>query len=77
MVRVLLSPVCAGLRVVLVVPHGNSREKNAVLRALGAELVEYGRDFQDAYEHAAELAETQNPHFVKSFDPSLVLGLQV
>ena len=37
----------ADLRTVLVVPHGNSREKNAAMRALGAELVEHGSDFQE------------------------------
>lgn len=65
----------AGLRVVLVVPRGNSKEKNAAMRALGAELIEYGEDFQDAYEHAADLAERRELHFVKSFDSSLVLGV--
>lgn len=65
----------AGLRAVLVVPHGNSREKNAAMRALGAELVEYGNDFQAAYEHAAGLAQAQSLHFVKSFDEALVAGV--
>jgi threonine dehydratase len=65
----------AGLRAVLVVPHGNSREKNASMRALGAELVEHGADFQAAYEHAAALAQAQHLHFVKSFDESLVAGV--
>src|ERR1051325_1876246 len=36
----------AGLKAVIVVPHGNSREKNAAMKALGAELVEHGHDFQ-------------------------------
>jgi threonine dehydratase len=36
----------------VVVPHGNSREKNAAMRALGAELIEHGEDFQAAREHA-------------------------
>lgn len=67
--------VRAGLQVVLVVPHRNSNEKNAAMRALGAELIEHGRDFQDAYEHAAELAEARKLHFVRSFDRSLVLGV--
>jgi threonine dehydratase len=38
----------AGLRTVIVVPHGNSREQNAAMRGLGAELIEFGHDFQDA-----------------------------
>src|SRR5579864_3763983 len=65
----------AGLRAVIVVPHGNSREKNAAMRALGAELVEHGRDFQEAHEYAARLAETERLHFVRSFDRGLVAGV--
>src|SRR2546425_5694099 len=57
----------AGLRSVIVVPHGNSREKNASMRALGAELIEHGGDFQEAYEHAAGLAAEQKLHLVRSF----------
>src|SRR5215468_5608461 len=42
----------AGLAAVIVVPHGNSAEKNAAMRALGAELIEHGHDFQATYEYA-------------------------
>lgn len=65
----------AGLRSVIVVPHGNSREKNAAMRALGAELIECGSDFQEAYEHAARLAQAERLHFVPSFDAALVAGV--
>ncbi|HEY1240675.1 MAG TPA: threonine dehydratase [Bryobacteraceae bacterium] len=65
----------AGLRAVVVVPHGNSREKNAAMRGLGAELIEYGRDFQEAYEHSTGLAESQRLHMVQSFAPALVTGV--
>jgi threonine dehydratase len=65
----------AGLRSLIVVPHGNSREKNAAMRALGAELMEHGEDFQEAYEHAACLAEARELHMVRSFDESLVCGV--
>jgi threonine dehydratase len=65
----------AGLRAVIVVPHGNSCEKNAAMRALGAELVEHGNDFQEAHEYAAGLAETQALHFVRSFDAALLSGV--
>jgi threonine dehydratase len=65
----------AGLGSVLVVPHGNGREKNAAMRALGAELVEHGSDFQEAYEHAVVLAETKRLHMVRSFDEALVRGV--
>jgi threonine dehydratase len=64
-----------GLTATIVVPHGNSREKNAAMRALGAELVEHGSDFQAAAEHAAELADTRRLHFVRSFDERLVAGV--
>ena len=65
----------AGLRSVIVVPHGNSREKNAAMRALGAELIECGSDFQEAYEHAARLAQAERLHLVPSFDVALVAGV--
>ena len=64
-----------GMHAVIVVPHGNSSEKNAAMRALGAELIEHGRDFQDAFEHAAALALRERLHFVPSFDEALVRGV--
>jgi threonine dehydratase len=65
----------AGLRAVIVVPHGNSREKNAAMRALGAELVENGADFQEAFEFAAGIPQAQRMHFVPSFDSALISGV--
>jgi threonine dehydratase len=65
----------AGLRAVIVIPHANSPEKNAAMRSLGGELVECGHDFQEAYEHAALLAQSQELHFVRSFHPALVSGV--
>ena len=65
----------AGLRSVIVVPHGNSREKNLAMGALGAELIECGSDFQEAFEHAARLAEAERLHFVPSFEAALVAGV--
>ncbi len=59
----------------IVVPHGNSREKNAAMRALGAELVEHGDDFQQSREHAAWLAGERGLHFVPSYHADLVLGV--
>lgn len=64
-----------GLRALVVVPHGNSTEKNAAMRALGAELIEFGRDFQDAYEHAVGLAKAQDLLFVPTFADALVRGV--
>ncbi|HWI26184.1 MAG TPA: threonine dehydratase [Stellaceae bacterium] len=64
-----------GLAATIVVPHGNSREKNAAMRAFGADLVETGHDFQAAYEHAGALAAERRLHFVRSFDRRLVAGV--
>jgi threonine dehydratase len=64
-----------GLRATIVVPHGNSVEKNAAMRALGAELIEHGHDFQAAREHAALLATRRQLHFVPSFHRDLVRGV--
>jgi threonine dehydratase len=65
----------AGMRAVIVVPHGNSSEKNAAMCALGAELIEHGHDFQAALEYAAALAARESLHFVPSFDEALVRGV--
>lgn len=65
----------AGLPLVIVVPEGNSREKNAAMRALGAELVEHGVDFDVAREEAARLAEARGYAMVPSFHPELVRGV--
>ena len=64
-----------GLPATIVVPHGNSREKNAAMRALGAELIESGDDFQAAFEHAAHVASERSHHFVPSFEELLVCGV--
>ncbi|MCZ2439250.1 MAG: threonine dehydratase [Burkholderiales bacterium] len=64
-----------GMRAVVVVPHGNSVEKNAAMRAWGATLVEHGEDFQAAREHAAALAQAQGLTVVPSFHPLLVQGV--
>jgi threonine dehydratase len=64
-----------GLRAVVVVPHGNSREKNAAMRALGVELIERGHDFQSAAEAADAIAEERGWHRMPSFHPILVAGV--
>ena len=56
-------------------PHGNSEEKNAAMRALGVDLIEHGHDFQASYEHAEELAAERKLFRVPSFDPLLVKGV--
>jgi threonine dehydratase len=64
-----------GLPSTILVPHGNSTEKNAAMRAFGAELIEHGRDFDEAKDEAHRLASIRNLHFVPSFDPLLVRGV--
>jgi threonine dehydratase len=64
-----------GLSATVVVPHGNSREKNAAMRGLGADVIETGHDFQAAAEQALRLAEEQGLHRVPSFHPALVSGV--
>ncbi|QCI65332.1 threonine dehydratase [Phreatobacter stygius] len=65
----------AGLPLAVVVPHGNSVEKNAAMRAFGAELIEHGRDFDEARERAAAIAAERGFEFVPSFHRDLVMGV--
>jgi threonine dehydratase len=65
----------AGLKAAIVVPHGNNPEKNAAMMALGAELIEYGADFQEAYEYTETLAAERSLHMIRAFHPWLVLGV--
>jgi threonine dehydratase len=64
-----------GCRCVVLVPKGNSSEKNAAMRALGVELIEHGDDFQEAREQAARIAVEERLHFVPSFHRDLVRGV--
>lgn len=64
-----------GLSATVIVPQGNSIEKNAAMRALGVELIEYGEDFQASSEHAAILAKRDGLHRVPSYHPELVRGV--
>jgi threonine dehydratase len=63
-----------GLKPTIVVPHGNSREKNRAMQSQGAELIEHSDDFQAALEYATELAKTRGLHMIPSFHPLLVHG---
>jgi threonine dehydratase len=64
-----------GIPATIVVPHGNSFEKNAAMRALGVELIEHGDDFQSAREFAGTIARERSLHMVPSFHPRLVAGV--
>jgi threonine dehydratase len=64
-----------GVSCTIVVPHGNSAEKNAAMRSLGVTLVEHGNDFQAAREHAMALAAQRGAHMVPSFHTDLLRGV--
>jgi threonine dehydratase len=64
-----------GVRTVIVAPQGNSVEKNAAMRAWGAELVEHGADFDEAREYAAALAERDGLALIGPFREELVAGV--
>ena len=59
----------------VVIPRGNSPEKNAAMRAQGAELIEFGDDFQEAKEQARRLADQHGWHFVPSYHRDIVKGV--
>lgn len=64
-----------GLHVVIVVPEGNSVEKNRAMEALGAEVIVYGADFQASCDHAITMADERGWHRVPSYHPLLVTGV--
>src|ERR1700685_748302 len=59
----------------IVVRRGNSTEKNAAMRAQGANLIEFGSDYQESREHAKKLAEQHGWHFVPSYHRDIVKGV--
>ena len=63
-----------GVRCVIVVPNGNSVEKNRAMKAQGAELIEHGEDFQESLEFARRLAKDRGLVMVDSFHERLVMG---
>lgn len=65
----------AGLRAVIYVPKGNSPEKNAAMRAFGADLREHGTDFDTAKDEAMRMAPIEGLHPVPPFHPELVRGV--
>jgi threonine dehydratase len=65
-----------GVRAVIVVPHGNNPEKNAAIRSYGAELVEHGKDFDDAREYVEEIVAVEGLRYIHSAnDPLLIAGV--
>lgn len=64
-----------GVACTIVVPRGNSLEKNAAMRALGVTLIEHGEDFQESREFAMRLATERGAHMVPSFHADLLSGV--
>ena len=64
-----------GVAVTIVVPYGNSTEKNAAMRAFGAELIEHGGDFDQAKQAAIQIAAERGLEYAPSFDRDLVVGV--
>jgi threonine dehydratase len=65
----------AGIAVTIVVPEGNSPDKNAAMRGFGAELIVHGHDYQAAREHASALSAERGLETVPPYHPDLVLGV--
>jgi len=59
----------------IIVPQGNSAEKNAAMRAQGANLLEFGSDYQESKEHAQKLANENGWHFVPPYHRDIVKGV--
>lgn len=69
------SAVAAGLTAKVYVPRGNSVEKNAAMRAFGAELIEFGDDFDEARGEAIRVAEAEGLFLVPPFNDAIVRGV--
>lgn len=64
-----------GTKATLVVPHGNNPEKNAGMKALGATVVEHGKDFDEAREHVTTLVAQHGYRFLHPANESLIAGV--
>jgi threonine dehydratase len=65
----------AGMPATIYVPHGNSPDQNASMVALGANVREFGKDFDEAKHEAHRVAEAERLHFIPSFHRDLVVGV--
>src|SRR5262249_441759 len=65
----------AGMSATIYVPHGNSADQNAAMRAFGASVVQFGRDFDEALAECHRVAREQDLHFILPFNRELVKGV--
>lgn len=70
-----LAATTAGLQAKIVVPRGNSMEKNAAMRAFGGIVIESGEDFDAARVEAGRLSEEEDLFIVPTFHTELVRGV--
>jgi threonine dehydratase len=64
-----------GIPSLIVVPEGNSPEKNAAMAAFGGELVQAGKDFDESRAIAVSLESQHGYHYVPSFHRDIVVGV--
>ena len=72
---VALAASLAGIPATILVPFGNNPEKNAAMKVFGADLIEHGDDFQEAYEHADGLAAEKGLRAIPPYHPWLIEGV--
>ena len=65
----------AGIPATIYVPHGNAADQNAAMRALGASVIEFGKDFDEARTECARVAEGRQLHCIPPFHRHLVTGV--
>src|SRR5215467_13614821 len=65
----------AGIPATIYVPHGNSTDQNAAMRAFGAAVIEFGKDFDEALAECHRVAREQDLHFISPFNPDLAKGV--
>ncbi len=70
-----MSAKSAGVKAKIIVPHGNSVEKNVSMRAFGAEVIEFGSDFDDARLEATRIAKEENLFLVPPFHREMLRGI--
>lgn len=64
-----------GIKALVIVPYGNNPDKNRAMKGYGAELVEYGDDFNEAFDYAQNLARERGLHMFPSIHPYLIQGV--
>jgi len=65
----------AGIPATIYVPYGNSEDQNAAMRAFGAAVVEFGKDFDEALAECHRVARERDLHFISPFNRDLVRGV--